>query len=88
MHRFLIIILYFILLSDSYSQTYIAVMNFEARGVSVAEADALTDRLRNELFLTKEYKVVERGMMEDILTNLQRISDNMENYSSSHKQAE
>ncbi len=46
----------------------VAVMELEGRGISAAEAAALTDRLRNELFRLGTYDVVERGMMESILT--------------------
>ena len=45
----------------------IAILDFEANGISQTEAIALTDRLRNELFRLGEFEVVERGMMEDIL---------------------
>ncbi|MCF7804416.1 MAG: hypothetical protein K9N46_14730 [Candidatus Marinimicrobia bacterium] len=41
-------------------------MEFDAKGVPATEASALSDRLRTELFLTGEFKVVERGMMETI----------------------
>ena len=46
----------------------IAVMDFDGRGISDIEAAALTDRLRNELFRLGAFEVVERGMMETILT--------------------
>ena len=46
----------------------IAVVEFEANGISQTEAIALTDRLRNELFRLGAFEVVERGMMETILT--------------------
>lgn len=49
-------------------KTTIAVMDFEARGVSQTEVAALSDRLRNELFRLEKFQVVERGMMETILT--------------------
>ncbi|MEE9465254.1 MAG: CsgG/HfaB family protein, partial [Candidatus Neomarinimicrobiota bacterium] len=45
----------------------IAVLDFEANGISQTEVIALTDRLRNELFRLGEFEVVERGLMEDIL---------------------
>ena len=45
----------------------IAVLDFEANGISQTEAIALTDRLRNELFRLGQFEVVERGLMEDIL---------------------
>lgn len=45
----------------------IAVLDFEANGISQTEVIALTDRLRNELFRQGKFDVVERGLMEDIL---------------------
>ncbi len=45
----------------------IAILDFEANGISQTEAIALTDRLRNELFRLGQFEVVERGLMEDIL---------------------
>jgi len=46
----------------------IAIVEFEGNGISQTEAIALTDRLRNELFRLGVFEVVERGMMETILT--------------------
>jgi len=48
-------------------KTTVAVMDFEARGISQLEVAALSDRLRNELFYLEVFQVVERGMMETIL---------------------
>jgi len=45
----------------------IAVLDFEGKGVSQDDASILTDRLRNELFKTGSYNVLERAMMDDIL---------------------
>ncbi len=45
----------------------VAVMDLEAHGISDVEAAALSNRLRNELFKTGEFNVVDRGMMENIL---------------------
>ena len=45
----------------------IAVLDFSGAGISSAEAQALTERLRLELFNTGSYKLVERGMMEQVL---------------------
>lgn len=45
----------------------VAVLDFEATGISQTEAITLTDRLRNELFRLGDFKVVERGLMEGIL---------------------
>ena len=46
----------------------IAVLDFQGRGISQTEVAALSDRLRNELFRLDVFQVVERGMMETILT--------------------
>ncbi len=46
----------------------VAVTNFEALGIAPAEAAALTDRFRSELFITSAYTVLERDRMEEILT--------------------
>jgi len=48
----------------------IAILDLEASGVSTAEAVSITNRIRNELFLTGRYKVVERGAMQEILTEV------------------
>ena len=45
----------------------IAILDFEASGISQTEAITLTDRLRNELFRLGKFDVVERGLMEGIL---------------------
>ena len=46
----------------------IAVMDFDGFGISQMEAIALSNRLRNELFRLGTFDVVDRGMMENILT--------------------
>ena len=48
----------------------IGILDLEAGGVSTAEAVSITNRIRNELFLTGRYKVVERGAMQEILTEV------------------
>ncbi|MFC1481693.1 DUF2380 domain-containing protein [Candidatus Neomarinimicrobiota bacterium] len=45
----------------------IAVLDFDAFGISEVEAAALSNRLRNELFRLGRFNVVDRGMMENIL---------------------
>ena len=67
MHRLFQIVLPLLLTHILNAQTYIAVMDLEARGVSSIEASTLTDRLRIELFQTKAYTVLERGIMDQIL---------------------
>ena len=44
-----------------------AVLDLDARGISVVEAASLTDRLRSELVKTGLVTIVERGAMEQIL---------------------
>ena len=46
---------------------FIAVLDFDGKGVTNDEASALSDRLRLELFNTMSFTVVERAMMEQIL---------------------
>ena len=65
-----LLIVYVILTANLIAQTTIAVIDFEGKGVTNVEASALTDRLRTELFNIGGYKVVERGMMEEILGEL------------------
>ncbi len=49
-------------------QIPIAVVEFEGKNISQAEASILTDRLRNELFRTDAFQVLERELMEQILS--------------------
>ena len=55
------------LVSQASSQTIIAVIDFEGKGVSETEASALTDRLRDELFKIGGFRLIERQQMEEIL---------------------
>ena len=52
--------------SDKPART-IAVMDFSGIGLSTGEAQALTERLRLELFNVGSFKLLERGMMEQVL---------------------
>ena len=45
----------------------IAVLEFEGKGVSQSETSTLTDRLRDEMFNTGIYVVLERGKMDEVL---------------------
>jgi len=45
----------------------IAVLDFEGKGVSQSETSTLTDRLRDEIFKTGIYIVLERGKMDEVL---------------------
>ncbi|NLG16109.1 MAG: hypothetical protein GX556_02120 [Fibrobacter sp.] len=49
------------------SQTVIAVTQLKSSGLSTEEAQSLTDALRSELGTKKQFRVMERAMMEEIL---------------------
>jgi len=66
---FLAILLFLVLVLNA--QTNIAVIDFEGKNVSKADASALTDRLRLELFLTGKFVVLEREKMDAILKEQQ-----------------
>jgi len=51
----------------AFSQTSVAVVEFEGKGVTKQEASALTDRFRDELFKSGRFQVMERAYMEQIL---------------------
>ncbi len=59
-------IVLFITVSSS-QQTFLAVHDFEGKGVSGVEASALTDRLRTEIISMGQVSVVERAEMDEIL---------------------
>ena len=45
----------------------VAVLDFDARGISAHEVATLTERFQNNLFLSKQFILVERNQMEEIL---------------------
>jgi len=53
--------------STLFAQKYIAVIDLNGHNVSASEVDALSDRLRIEVFNTGNFRVLEREMMENIL---------------------
>ena len=67
MKKLRILLFSILLVSFSSAQIPIAVIDFEANGISDGEARALTDRIRNELFRFKNFQVMERSFMEEIL---------------------
>ena len=62
-----IIILYPAAISAQAKESY-AVVDLEGRGISALEAATLTDRMRSELVKTGAVTVVERGQMQQILS--------------------
>lgn len=67
MCRISLTVLLLLSLLSAQDKITLAVMDFDASGISHSEALILTDRLRNELFRTGKFTVVERGIMEKIL---------------------
>ena len=53
--------------SIMFSQKTVAVLDFDANNVSKSDVRAFSDRLREELFKTNKYKVLERSLMEEIM---------------------
>jgi TolB-like protein len=51
----------------SFAQTNLAVAEFRGIGISEEETLVLTERLRTELFQTKQFKIIEREMVNTIL---------------------
>lgn len=62
-----ILVLIIITTSLCSAQTAISVLDFNANGISTTEASILTDRFRAELVQLKEYSVIERASMEEVL---------------------
>lgn len=69
---FLFILVFQILFSAqemfAQSKKTIAILNLTSEGVSISEANIITDRLRTELFRTNYFNVLEREKMDDILS--------------------
>jgi len=49
------------------NQNTVAVLDFEARGIAVYEAETLTERLRSEIPNTNAFRLVDRKLLETIL---------------------
>ena len=57
-----------LLLSLSVAQRTVAILDFEARGINSLEAATLTDRFTSEMVKTRAVRLVERNMVDEILT--------------------
>ena len=57
-----------LLLSLSVAQRTVAILDFEARGINTLEAATLTDRFTSEMAKTRAVRLVERNMVDEILT--------------------
>jgi hypothetical protein len=53
--------------NERYAEITCAVIKLDAYGVSESEASTLTDRLRDDMFSTKKFKIVEREKVDNIL---------------------
>jgi len=67
LYTILLLAVSLILSAQQANEIYIAVMNLDPKGVSQIESEALSDRLRTELFNSGKYKVVERENMNTIM---------------------
>ena len=56
------------IISLSLSQRTVAILDFEARGINSLEAATLTDRFTSEMVKTRAVRLVERNMVDEILT--------------------
>jgi len=56
-----------LILSFNYAQITISVLDFQANGLPLNEVSILSDRFRAELIQLKEYSVIERATMEEVL---------------------
>jgi len=66
---FLALLFFLVLVLNA--QNNIAVLDLEGKNITQADASALTDRLRLELFLTGKFVVLEREKMDAILKEQQ-----------------
>jgi len=64
----LVLILLFFSASIIFSQRTVAILDFEARGINTLEAATLTDRFTSEMAKTGAVRLVERNMVDEILT--------------------
>jgi len=51
----------------AYSKESIAILDFEANGITISEAKTLTDKFRYEIIQLEKYQVIERSQSEAIL---------------------
>lgn len=60
-------IFFIFLISNSFAQSTIAVLELEPLAVTTVVAKALSDRLRYEIYNSRNFIVIERGLMDEIL---------------------
>jgi hypothetical protein len=66
-NRLIILFLFVQALYAAPGKLVVAVGTFESNGVPASDVNILVDRLRNELMNTGTFRVMERGMMDEIL---------------------
>ncbi|MFH1852314.1 MAG: PEGA domain-containing protein [Candidatus Neomarinimicrobiota bacterium] len=54
--------------AQSNDRRNLALYDFESRGVSTIEAQVISDRIRIEIGRLEAYNIIERGLMEEVLT--------------------
>ena len=65
---FLLYLVIPLILTANDQKQAIAILDLEGKGVSQTDANSITDRIRHELFQTGEFRVLEREVMEEILS--------------------
>ncbi len=66
--KFTFLVSFSLLHSFTFGQAItVAVVDFEGFGIPQTEAIALSNRLRNDFFRLESFKVIDRGMMEEIM---------------------
>ena len=68
MNRLCAIFAVILTLSIITAQQTLAILDFEGRGINSLEAATLTDRFTSEVGKTKAMRLVDRTMVEEILT--------------------
>ncbi len=67
--KLIIIILLMLVYAHAQELTTVAVLDFEAFGISQVESAVLTNRMRSGLVMTGKVTAVERGMMQQVLAD-------------------
>ncbi|MBC8147858.1 MAG: hypothetical protein H8E98_07745 [Bacteroidetes bacterium] len=62
------IIIAFLIIASLFAQSSVAIIEFKGNNISLSVTSALTDRLRTELEEIKIYKLIEREMMDEVLS--------------------
>lgn len=70
-NRFLLIIIIFVTINYGDEPFYIAVNDLIGKGITKTESEIITDKIRNELTIRKNFKVMERSEMKQIMEEME-----------------